>query len=103
MEERAGSAFSEKEEVSRSAGARFPDFGKRQSCEFAGTRLPENVSKGLEQGFQILEKQEEEKGELEQSFQILEEGSVSSFVGVRFPDFGKGRCFQHSRDLTLKI
>lgn len=103
MEEGAGKAFSGKEEVFRSAGARFPDFGKRQRCEFAGTRLPENVSKELEQRFPDFGRAGKRKSELRQDFQNLEEGSVSSFVGARFPDFGKGRYFQHSRGLTLKI
>lgn len=61
MEERAGKLSLKKKKLPRSVGARFPDFGKRQSCEFAGARLPENVSKELEQGFQILEEQEKEK------------------------------------------
>ena len=112
---RSKEAFPEKEKVSRSVGAKFPDFGKRQRLQIrwnktsrkcqqgVGARFPDFGRAGkseLEQNFQILE--EQEKSELEQNFQILEE-RVSSFVGAKFPDFGKGMYFQCGWGLTLKI
>ena len=54
----------------------FQILEKDKDCKFVGTRLPENVSKELGQNFQILEER------------------VSSFVGAKFPDFGRENCFQ---------
>ena len=90
----------EKKKFPARLGQDFQILEKGKDCKFVGTRLPENVSKELGQDFQILE--EQEKSELEQNFQILEE-RVSSFVGAKFPDFGKGMYFQCGWGLTLKI